>query len=113
MPTSTWSVVMYAADGVVAAAGAFLERLLERARDEAGVAELLEVAGEERGDELALAEDAGQPAVAVDHRQRGKATVENGAHGVLDAVVAAQRRCLADERVRDAPRSHHRYLSAM
>ena len=67
------------AHGFALAAGALLQRALERARDEAGVLELAEVAGEDGGDELALAEDAAVAPVVVDHRERGQAAVDDDA----------------------------------
>ena len=74
------------AHGFELAAGALLERALERARDEAGVLELAEVAGEDGGDELALAEDPAVSAIVVDDGERGQAAVDHARHGDFEGL---------------------------
>jgi hypothetical protein len=85
------------ADRLVAAARSFLDRIVERARHEAGVLELLEVAGEESAHEFALAEDADELVLGVHHRERGEADVEDLLDRGADGFVAAQQGRLADE----------------
>ena len=72
------------ADELDAAAVALLERLVERAAQERGALELLEVAGEERAHELALAEDAREAVALVDHRQRRQRAVQQRGDRGLD-----------------------------
>ena len=61
--------VHVSADGLPQAGRALLQGGLERTRNEAGGMQLSEVAGEEGGEELPLAEDAGQAAPAIRDRE--------------------------------------------
>ena len=100
-------------DRIVATGGTLLERGLQGTRDKARVLELGEVAGEQRGEELALAEDAASPAVRARHRQSWELGFEYLPHGVADGVVGGEHGAVADERIGDGSRAHHRYLRAM
>ena len=88
------------ADRLAAAGVALLERLVERASQERGAAELVEVAGEQRAHELALAEDAGEALALVDDRQRRQVALEQPADRGLDRVVGVQQRRLAQDEAR-------------
>ena len=105
-PTSMCSVFMCLPTGSSTQARALLERLVERARDEARVAERLEVAGKQRADELALAEDPQQLAARVDDRQRGRVGLDEPRDGVAQALVVAQQRDLAADGAGDPLRAH-------
>jgi hypothetical protein len=76
--------------------------------DEPGVAELADVAGKQRGHELALAEDAHEPPVAGGDGQCGQAAVDDGADRVADLVLLTQDGRLADEIVAELIGVHER-----
>jgi len=93
-------------DRLGAAARAPLERLVERALDEGDVAQLLEIAREQRLHELAFAEDPGVALARVDDRKRGRFAVEHSADRNLDRVVHVQRRRRAQDGLGEAAGAH-------
>jgi Na+/H+ antiporter NhaD/arsenite permease-like protein len=74
-----------------ATALALFERLVERATQEGGTLELIEIAREQRAHELALAEDPGEAPVTIDDRQGRKAALEEAADRYDEAIVAVER----------------------
>lgn len=94
------------ADRLVDAALSLLQCLVQRAPDEARVAQRLEVARKQRRDELALAEDAQEPTGGVDDRQRRGIGLDEPGDGIAQVRVLAQQRNLTANSAGDSLRTH-------
>jgi hypothetical protein len=101
---NAWRVTMR--DGVAAAALAALKRRVDRAREERGALEVAEVAGEHRGHDLALAEDARVAAAAVDHGDGREVAVEQRADRRAERLVGSEQRRLVQDEIADRAGAH-------
>ena len=107
------SVFMCCATGSSDSAWRFSSTASSDFGDERGVAELADVAREQRGDELALAEDADEPLVGVDDREGGQPGVDDRRDGLADRLVGPSSGNLAVDERRRSCAAHQAYLSRM